>query len=199
VDVYAMAARPRSSYEVLADGLGGDVTPLTLQRIGCSGQPIQVGVPASGGASRSLRWQNTSGTTVGTDRIEVRSGGCDVDCDPEDAYSLRAYETTLFIPRFNNSASQITVLVLENATAAAVAGNAWFHGAGGVLLGSIPFNLAPRGAAAFNTAAVPGAGGQGGSIRISHDGPYGALSGKAVAVEPSTGFTFDSVLSSRPR
>ena len=36
-------------------------------------------------------------------------------------------------------------------------------------------------------------------MTISHDGPYGALAGKTVALEPSTGFSFDAILESRPR
>jgi hypothetical protein len=34
--------------------------------------------------------------------------------------------------------------------------------------------------------------GQSGSITIAHDGPYGSLNIKAVALEPSTGFSFDT-------
>ena len=43
---------------------------------------------------------------------------------------------------------------------------------------------------------VPGATG---SITISNDGRYGDLVGKAVAIEPATGFTFDTAMSPRPR
>jgi hypothetical protein len=49
----------------------------------------------------------------------------------------------------------------------------------------------------LNTATVAPA--SSGSLTISHDGPFGALSGKAVAVEPATGFTFDTPLLPRPR
>jgi hypothetical protein len=48
-----------------------------------------------------------------------------------------------------------------------------------------------------NTASL--APGQTGSVTVSHDGPYGVLQGKAVAVEPATGFSFDSPLVYRPR
>ena len=36
--------------------------------------------------------------------------------------------------------------------------------------------------------------GQSGSILVSHNGHYGALSGKAVSLEPTTGFTFDTAM-----
>jgi hypothetical protein len=50
-----------------------------------------------------------------------------------------------------------------------------------------------------NTSAVPGVGGQSGSITVASDVAYGALAGKAVAVEPATGFTFDTPLTLRTR
>jgi hypothetical protein len=43
------------------------------------------------------------------------------------------------------------------------------------------------------------ASGQRGSITVSHDGGYGALTGKAVALESATGFSFDSPMAPRPR
>jgi len=38
-----------------------------------------------------------------------------------------------------------------------------------------------------------------GTITVGHDGRYGDLSGKAVALEPATGFSFDSPMGYRPR
>jgi len=51
----------------------------------------------------------------------------------------------------------------------------------------------------LNTSTLPALQGQAGAITISHDGRYGALQGKAVAVEPATGFTFDTPLEPRRR
>ena len=48
-------------------------------------------------------------------------------------------------------------------------------------------------------ATVGGVAGQSGSATLARDGVYGAIAGKAVAVEPATGFTFDSPLVLRPR
>jgi hypothetical protein len=39
---------------------------------------------------------------------------------------------------------------------------------------------------------------QAGSVRVGHTCGYGGLTGKAVSIEPSTGFTFDTVLQHRP-
>jgi len=35
-------------------------------------------------------------------------------------------------------------------------------------------------------------------VSVSHDGRYGDLSGKTVALEPATGFSFDSPMAGRP-
>ena len=51
----------------------------------------------------------------------------------------------------------------------------------------------------LNTSTVPALQGQAGSLTVSHDGRYGALQGKAVAVESATGFTFDTPLEPRRR
>ena len=58
--------------------------------------------------------------------------------------------------------------------------------------------MAPRTAFVVNTSTVPGVAGAG-TITLSHDGPYGVLVGKAVALESATGFTFDTALDPRRR
>ena len=56
-----------------------------------------------------------------------------------------------------------------------------------------------RGLVAIATPSVPGLAGQSGSITLAHNGPYGALTGKSVAVEPASGYSFDSPLLPRSR
>jgi hypothetical protein len=89
------------------------------------------------------------------------------------------------------------VLVVQNRTLSTVAGHVWFRATAGTLLASQPISIPPQAVVTLNTASV--APSSSGSLAISHDGPYGALSGKAVAVEPATGFTFDTPLLPRPR
>jgi hypothetical protein len=107
--------------------------------------------------------------------------------------------TTLFAPRFNNSATQVTVLVLQNTTPVSVAGTIDFWSAGGTLLLGHPFTIAAHGVLTLNTSGLAGAAGQSGALSIAHDGTYAALSGKAVALEPATGFTFDTAVAPLPR
>ena len=49
-----------------------------------------------------------------------------------------------------------------------------------------------------NTGSLPALAGLSGSAQISHDAGFGELAGKAVALEPSTGFTFDTVMATIP-
>ena len=73
-----------------------------------------------------------------------------------------------------------------------IAGTVYFYGATGALLGSTTFSLPANGALVLNTATVPNVAGASGTITIAHDGGYGNLAVKSVALEPATGFSFDS-------
>jgi hypothetical protein len=127
----------------------------------------------------------------------VRSTGCGTDCGADDTYRVRARETTYAVPRFNQSGTQGTVLVVQNRTTRTVSARAYFWSPAGILLGESLFTLAARATHVLNVATVPGLSGQSGSLTIAHDGGYGALAGKAVALEPSTGFSFDSPMGER--
>jgi hypothetical protein len=197
-DYYRLAQLPHSSWEVVVDGASGDVPPLILERLAADNVTVlQTGTSATGGSSVSLRWSNDTAFPVVNQHLSVRSGGCGPACDASAVYRIRAYETTARVARFNNSATQVTVLLLENTGRSPAQGTLWFWDGSGALVGSQAFNLGPQESMALNTASVAGT--SGGSITLTSDGPYGALAGKAVAVEPATGFTFDTPLTFRPR
>jgi parallel beta-helix repeat protein len=197
-DLYRIGQRPYSSYEVVIDGTSGDIVPVALARLAGDLSVLQTALPVGVGDSVSLRWENTTALTVVNQHLRV-DGSCATPCAGDDVYRVRAFETTYSVPRFNNAGSQITVLIVQNPTAAAVNGHAWFWSVPGALLGSHSFSLAARGTLVLNTTTVPGVAGQGGTITLSHDARYGDLAGKTVALEPSTGFSFDSPMSPRPR
>ena len=117
--------------------------------------------------------------------------------DANDAYELRAFDTTCAIPRFNNSGTQNTVLLLQNPADYTISGNAFFWNTSGTQVGApAPFSLGPRQTLVLNTAGVvPGASG---AVTITQDGRFGDLQGKSVALEPSTGFSFDTPMVYRP-
>ncbi len=203
VDTYRISQKPYSSYEVVVDGTSGDIGtgagPL-LDRVEADGTTVlQVSDPAGVGPSRVLRFANTTATTVDDERVRVRSGSCGSDCGPDDVYRIRAWETTGAVPRFNNSATQVTVLVLQNRSNAPIAGTAYFWNPAGALTHAEPILAPPQGSLVLNTAAIPALAGQTGSVTVVHDGGYEMLVGKGVALEITTGFSFDSLLVSRAR
>jgi hypothetical protein len=197
-DWYRISQKPYSSYEVVVDATSGDIgLTLVLERIASNGTTVLQSSSSIGvGFSRSLRFTNATAAAIDDQYIRVKSGTCTTTCGPEDVYRLRAYETTYAVPRFNNSGSQSTVLLVQNPASYTIAGNVYFWSQAGALVFTQAFTAGPKALYGLATAAVvPG---QSGTITVSHDGRYGDLSGKTVALEPSTGFSFDSPMVPRP-
>ena len=206
-DWYIAGNYAQASYEAVIDGTGGDVSPggppLSFDRIASDGvtvlqssEPANIGLQAH---SRSLRWQSSS--TASVQWLRVRDAGCTTSCGSEDQYHIGFYETTVSVPRFNNASGQVTVLIIQNSTGWAnrpIAGTIYFWNTAGTLLGSSPFILAAKASLVLNTGTVAGVAGTGGTITVAHDGGYGNLAMKAVALEPATGFSFDTPGSYKP-
>jgi hypothetical protein len=196
---YHFPQRPYASYEVVADAVSGDLDPIVIRRQACTGAVLQSGVPVGAGSSRAMAWE-TGPAAVANQVLYVQSGDCTSDCGPDDVYRLRVYETTGAVARVNNSAQQSTVLVLQNATGAPIAGHVQFWRTTGLLEGTpTGFTLPAHGSLTVFTPGLPGLAAFAGSATVTHDGPYGGVAGKAVALEPSTGFSFDTPLLPRPR
>ena len=113
-------------------------------------------------------------------------------------YDIQMLDTTYLVPRWNNSGTQVTVFLIQNGSTSPIAGNIYFYNAGGALLHVQPLSLAANALQVVSTAGIPALAGASGSAAIGHDGTYGALAGKAVALEPSTGFTFDTLITPIP-
>ena len=203
VDLYRLRQEPHASYEVVLDETSGDIgtgSGPALERVAADGLTVLQGATAVGaGPSRSLRFQNTTASAVVDQLVRVRSQSCGSDCGADDVYRLRAWETTLSIARFNNSASQVTVVILQNRMVEPVGGRMYFWTGAGTLAHEQTFSLAPRATLVTLTAGIAALAGQSGSVTVAHDGPHGAVAGKAVALEPATGFSFDSPLETRRR
>jgi len=195
---WRISQKAHSSYEVIVDAVTGDMGPNgpELLRVDADGTTVlQTGASASGGTSKSLTFENTAAADNNAEFIRVHSLGCVADCDPNDTFRIRAYDTTYRMSRFNNSATQVSVVVITNTTSQPVSGNLWFYqAASGNLLASQAVAIAPLGTFVLNTSTIPALVGQAGSATFSNDASYGALTGKAVAVEPATGFTFDTAM-----
>jgi hypothetical protein len=194
-DWYKIPSFAFSSHEFVVDGPTGDVTNgLDLNRVTAAGAVLTAGAGLPGGSNyaQSVRWQNVS-TTSTTEYVRVSGAQCTTACTTVDQYTARYFETTAVISRYNNSGTQTTVMILANPNDYTISGTAWFFTTtAGVLAGSQPFVISSRDVDVFSTASQ--APGVSGFIIITHNGRYGDLHGKAVALEPATGFSFDTPL-----
>ena len=209
-DWFKVVTEAHSSYEVVVDGATAELGSgtggllLGLSRRALDGTILTNGQSATsefgglfGAFALGLTWQNTS-ATASSNHVVVAGAGCGSTCTNGARYTLRLYETTTAVPRFNNSASQISVLMVQNTSPYhAVTGTVWFWSPGGSLVASQAFNVSAHGLYVVNTSGLAGLAGQAGSITITNDGRYGDLGGKAVSIEPATGFSFDSPMAPR--
>jgi hypothetical protein len=197
-DWYLMTMHEMSSYEFVVDGLTGDMNlvPDDALQLLSTGGTMLASAEADGTGVLSMAWMRGNGVPpVATAFVRVRGASCLASCDELDRYRARFYETTYAIPRFNNSGTQVTVILIQNATSRACTVRPFFLTSDGQLTGSsIPSSISARGLLIL-TPDVP----LSGSVRITHTCGYGGLSGKAVSVEPSTGFSFDTPMLPRPR
>lgn len=215
-DWYTVLTYPNTSHEVVLEGVTPNAGAPSLTRHDwfSSGAPVQtatfLGNGATPGSTRSLRWETPSWGTPGmypAQSIAVARttpAACGALCDATAQYTIRLYETTAAVPRFNNTGGQVTVLILQNTITYdagdgthLITGNINFYTGGpGAPPFQVPFLLLETQSLVLNTATVvPG---QAGRITVTHDGRYGQLVGKATAVEPSTGFSFDTPLVNMP-
>src|SRR6185503_20993402 len=106
----------------------GAAPPVPVDRVDVGGAVLTAGATPSGGlgSSRSVRWANNTASPV-NDFIRVTGAGssCTTACTTNAQYTIRMWETTGAIPRFNNSGAQLTVLLLQNPTDYAINGVAY--------------------------------------------------------------------------
>lgn len=200
---YALRQERYASYEVVVDapfGRGGGPQGPQLARVAADGTTVvQQGAAVGTGHARQLRFLNDTGAAQEAQFVRVQAGSCTTGCTTGDGYRIRAYDTTYTIPRFNNSATQGTVVVVHNPTARTVALRLRFWSPTGALLFTQSQNVAARGVYTLASNGVPALQGQSGSVTIANDAGYGELDGKAVALEPALGYSFDTPMLPRPR
>jgi hypothetical protein len=202
-DWYSIEAKGFSSYEAIIDGLTGDTGgSLAFDWLAADGTTT-LGVSSFLGSAsctlctQSARFENNQAAARPV-FIRVGSPGCGTTCNTADQYTFRMFETTYAAPRYNNAGGQVTVLILHNVSEFAVSGNIHFFNSAGTQVGNQAFNLGLNQHIVLNTSVVPGASGTSGVVTVSHNGRYGSLAGKTVALEPATGFSFDTPLIAKP-
>lgn len=189
-----------SSYEVMVDGVASSVETLELTRFDASGSTLlqTAAAPnAVGGTSRVLEWKNGSSPTFGL--VRVQGAACGATCGKDAAYRIRAVETTIAVPRFNNIGTQQTVLLIQNLRPTARSVTVYFWSGFGNLMSASTstFSLAAHGLAVMPT--FINATNSLGSVTIAHDAGYGGLAVKATTTESATGFAYDTLGTYKPR
>jgi hypothetical protein len=167
-----------------------------FERVSSTGTILtdDVGTVNEGGLEsydRSVRWIASANATNEFVRI---TGHQDVTETSSAVYTLRFFDTTYSIPRWNQTGTQTTVFLVTNLTQAAASVSVHFYNASGSLLATASYSLPANGLNVLSTGSVAALAGQSGHAHVVHTAGYGGLSGKAVALEPSTGFTFDTAM-----
>ena len=140
---------------------------------------------------RSVRWIATANTTDEYVRV---TGDTSVPEFSTDVYTIRFWDTTYSVPRWNNASGQVTVYLIQSLVQAPVTVNIDFYNPAGTLLTEVSTTLQPHALYVLNTATVPQLANSSGHAYVSHTAGYGGLAGKAVALDPATGFSFDTPL-----
>lgn len=216
-DWYAFHAKARHSYEIrvaggieywgfactvaacprvdVVDAAGGVVAPASPEP---DDQPITI-TRGPTGPQPAFRSQTIRYISAVSGAAYVRvTGDRAVPVGPGHSYDISLRDTSLAAPRWNNSGTQVSVVVVQNQTGYTQEGAIEFYDSAGTLLYQSLLVLAPRAVNVFNSGTIPALAGRSGSLIVVHEGPYGALGGKVVALESSTGFTFDTLLAPIP-
>jgi hypothetical protein len=195
-DFFHIGIKAATSWEVLLTGTGGGLgtSGALLQLVDGAETVLASSLPVSTGLSlsRSLRFVNNT-LTDGVSRL-IRVGGalCGGLCTVTSQYDIVLRETTISLARFNNTATQVTVLLTQNVTGDPVNATAHFYDAAGTHVHSENFVIPPHGVNVMPTFSFPAVNAVSGSLQITHDAPYAGINAKAVALEPATGFSFDT-------
>lgn len=140
---------------------------------------------------RSIRWMASASTTGEFVRV---TGDTDFTNGPNAVYTIRYWDTTYSIPRWNNANGQVTVFLINSLIQAPAAVRIDFYSAAGALLASHNATLNPNQLLTLNTGSIGALTGLSGHAYVAHTAGYGGLAGKAVALEAATGFSFDTPL-----
>jgi hypothetical protein len=207
-DWMVLATVSGRSYEARITGVnsvfdvsGGCASCAQFERVTTSGTVVQEDQAVATAApnatyDRTIPWVATS-TQVSDEYIRVRGDSAFPD-DADSRYTIRLWDTTYGIPRWNAANGQVTVFLIQNLTQKAVTGSIRLFSAAGALLHEEPLALGENQLRVFNVSGVPVLVGQSGHAYVAHTAGYGGLAGKAVALEPSTGFTFDTPMQPIP-
>jgi hypothetical protein len=199
-DYYALVPDPGTSLEVLIES-AGLVAPVNVD-VGCAAlTPLGPTVVGTGSVI-SVRSEGSAPAPFGieTARLRVRAAGCgpfSTPCTADDAYRITMRDTTYSVERVVATETESSVLIVQNRTDRAVFGTFRLFRPDGTMVNTL-FGLKLN---AYGSEVIGLGGFMSGtaSLTLTHNGPYGALAGKAVVIEPSTGLVSESPLQHRRR
>jgi hypothetical protein len=114
-------------------------------------------------------------------------------------YTWCVRDTTLLVPRWNSSGTQTTVVVLQNSQTVPSRRRSTSTTPRARCVQTVGISVQPqRRAGAEHRASLPLWPASRAPRRSRTTARFGGLAGKAVALEPATGFTFDTVIAPIP-
>jgi len=198
-DWFKIFPRANRSYEVQVVNTTVDMSALySVTRTTAGGAPLLASSPLDpAGSTRALRW--IAGAADAEERVQV-VGTASSTVNAQ--YDILLRETTLYCPRYNNSGTQISVLILQRTGTEAGTpcdATAYFYDEGAVQRGTYTQAFTVNDMSAVGTHTIAGVPGTKGALHVAHACGVGGLKGKLVALEPSTGFSFDTPCTERDR
>jgi len=206
VDWYPFRVACNASYEILLDGITGDLGNANtgspaLDLLASDGTTVLASSsPVTGlGIARRITYMCTGADSEQVGYVRVSQPDCGLSCTSTDQYHIHFRDTTALVPRFNNSATQVSILILQSSTKGNEAASLVAYDATGAVIAIFSIFTVlpnPNQVTVINLSTVAGGllAGKSGGLKIVNNAPYDGLAGKVVAVEPATGFTFDTPL-----
>jgi len=199
-DWFKIFPRANRSYEVQVVNTTVDMSALySVTRTTAGGALLLASSPLDpAGSTRALRW--IAGPADAEERVQV-VGTASSTVNAQ--YDILLRETTLYCPRYNNSGTQVSVLILQRtgteAPGPSCSATAYFYDENASQTATYSQAFTVNDMSAVGTHTIAGLPGTRGALHVAHACGVGGLKGKLVALEPSTGFSFDTPCTERDR
>jgi hypothetical protein len=201
-DYFFVAGRPWRSYEARLSALSTGAAVAAFERVDNSTLSVVQTAShyqtstGSVGQFVFLRWMLDGNPPNASSYLRV-TGHTNGTASTQ--YQIELKDTTLFCPRYNNTSGQASVLLIQAAPegANACSYTAVFFNESGTVTGTQSGTLNESNMATIATPAIAGLNNTKGSARIVHDCGYNNLFAKLVALEPATGYSFDTICSAK--
>jgi hypothetical protein len=183
------------THQVLVSQISGD-TPIDnadfLTLWDATGTTLlQTSTAGAGTAFKLIRWSSDASTSY---RVRVKGGA---GSTAGAKYSILFSESTMYCSRYNNSGTQISVVIIQNTTNSSCGMFVSFLDETGAFVAGTNATTPAAGMAVIAAGTIPNVAGTKGSVQILPNCSPSALKAKVVALEPATGFSFDTICDRR--